>query len=141
MRPGSGRGNIPRQKRRITKALLAGVVLLAVSIPLFIPPEVIPVPGCAFHAITGLCCPTCGMTRSLHALSLGDWRASFRYHLMGPLVFAGMLLFSAVSSFEAVTGKRVALWTQGGGKKRGMVLFAVVWLVYWGVRLITGLVA
>lgn len=29
-------------------------------------------PGCPFHAITGLYCPGCGATRALHALVHGD---------------------------------------------------------------------
>jgi len=35
-------------------------------------------PACAFHQLTGLNCPGCGMTRALYALLHGDWRAALR---------------------------------------------------------------
>jgi hypothetical protein len=47
-----------------------------------------------FEALTGLPCPTTGMTRGLLALLGGDWRTSLDYHpLAVPLaaLFAGSL--------------------------------------------------
>jgi hypothetical protein len=35
-------------------------------------------PVCPFHALTGLNCPGCGMTRSLHALLHADFLAALR---------------------------------------------------------------
>ena len=130
--------NIPWQKRPIAKTLLAVFLLLAVSIPVAVPPEDIPFPGCAFHAWTGRCCPTCGMTRSLHAFSHGDWTASFRYHIMGPLVFLGTLLLSAALALEAVTGRKVTLTIQDKSRRGFCLSWVGVWFLYWGVRLIIG---
>ena len=41
------------------------------------------IPRCPFHALTGLYCPGCDSTRSIHALLTGNWRASLAFH---PLV-------------------------------------------------------
>lgn len=46
---------------------------------------------CAFHAMTGLPCPTCGITRSFAATAHGHLMEAFRYHLFGPPAFAAML--------------------------------------------------
>ena len=41
---------------------------------------------CQFRRLTGLPCPTCGVTRSLAMLAKGEWRRAVAYHPMGPLV-------------------------------------------------------
>ncbi len=45
-------------------------------------------PHCVFREWTGICCPFCGGTRSMIALSGGDWRVAFE---LNPLV-AGLAL-------------------------------------------------
>ena len=49
-------------------------------------------PRCAFHALTGLQCPGCGMTRGLHQLLHGRIGEAFRFNAMlfvfGPFLLA-----------------------------------------------------
>jgi len=45
---------------------------------------------CQFRRLTGLPCPTCGVTRSLAMLAKGEWRRAVAYHPMGPLVAAAL---------------------------------------------------
>jgi len=80
---------------------------------------------------------TCGMTRSLHAMAHGEWSASIRYHLFGPAVFLGMLLYFIIFIAEAISGKRSAMSMLIDRKIKAQVLFviALVWIVYWGTRL------
>jgi len=47
----------------------------------------LPLPRCAFHAITGCPCPTCGATRCLLALLHGHLGAALAWN---PLVFAAL---------------------------------------------------
>lgn len=64
---------------------------------------------CTFHAMTGLPCPTCGITRSFAATAHGHLVEAFRYHLFGPPAFAAIL----GSSLWAFTGKpfpRIKPW-------------------------------
>jgi hypothetical protein len=49
-------------------------------------PNVIPL--CGFHALTGLWCPGCGLTRGTRALMHGDIQQSLGYNLFTPLVLA-----------------------------------------------------
>lgn len=42
-------------------------------------------PGCPFHALTGLFCPGCGVTRALHALIHGDPVLALRMNLLAML--------------------------------------------------------
>jgi hypothetical protein len=43
---------------------------------------------CQMRRVTGLPCPTCGITRSLSMLTKGEWRRACAYHPLGPVVAA-----------------------------------------------------
>src|SRR5206468_11756997 len=61
-------------------------------------------PSCEFLTLTGLPCPTCGMTTSFSWFVRGDWLASFYVQPMGfVLALATGALFWA-SLFMALTG-------------------------------------
>lgn len=55
-------------------------------------------PPCLFHALTGLQCPGCGLTRMLHALVHGDIRRAASMNLM---VLASLPALGAISLNEA----------------------------------------
>ncbi len=122
---------------RIMRIVLAGGLFIVLLILFTVPPATLPLPACVFHSVTGHSCLTCGMTRSLHAMLHGELAASFRYHLLGPAVFAGMLLCLILFAFEAVSGNRLSFNLSGALKKQAVALLAAVWFLYWGARLFT----
>ncbi len=122
-------------RRRIIRALLASALLLAFLILFFVPPADLPFAVCAFHSITGHSCLTCGMTRSLHAITHGEVAASIRYHLLGPVVFLGMLLCFTLFAAEAIRGKKSLIPINRKIKTQVFFMIALVWIVYWGARL------
>lgn len=77
-------------RRRAPETLLAaglgGALALSTAVPystLLRGPVV-----CPFLAVTGIPCPTCGMTRSWNLTAHGDITAALALHPMGPLTFA-----------------------------------------------------
>ena len=80
--------------------------------------------SCPLHAITGVPCPTCFLTRATGAALSGDLSESLQWHVFGPVVAGGLLLLSAVSlhqrrliplrpsstSFVASGGALIAYW-------------------------------
>lgn len=77
--------------------LVGGASLCLLGVALVTPG--IQLPRCAFKTITGLPCPTCGVTRTIIALSRGDVdRAMFMNPLAAILCAAGVLylLYAAV---------------------------------------------
>jgi hypothetical protein len=44
-------------------------------------------PACPFHALTGLNCPGCGLTRGFHALSRGDVLSALQFNALIPFYF------------------------------------------------------
>jgi hypothetical protein len=66
-----------------------------------------PVGGlCLSHALFGLECPFCGMTRSFVALAHGDLAAALRFHPAGPLLFAAMLILVGAVAIAAARRSR-----------------------------------
>ena len=122
---------------RWIKALVAAALVVALAAIWLIPPEDSVFPACAFHALTGHSCLTCGLTRSLYAMAHGDFITSLQYHIVGPVMFFGMILCSAVFLFEAISGRRTKLTASAKGTNRVVLLLSIVWLVYWGARVIT----
>ena len=92
-------------ERRRTKAKHAGVfALLVLGTALLDPDRPLPFEVCGFKYLTGLPCPTCGLTRALcHALR-GDWTQSLSYHPAGLLLAVALvawILWSAAEAFRA----------------------------------------
>ncbi len=44
-------------------------------------------PACPFHALTGLNCPGCGLTRGFHALFQGDILTALHFNALLPVYF------------------------------------------------------
>ena len=66
----------------ITLGIAASAFVLLLLF-LFNPTEVILVPKCSFHELTGLNCPGCGMQRFLHALMHGHFSEAIHYNYAG----------------------------------------------------------
>jgi hypothetical protein len=80
----------PRQRRTIRLGVLAVLVALAAGGVLYVavvpPAESSFLPKCWLHSFTGLHCPGCGLTRSLHALLNGQVVQALAYHPLALLV-------------------------------------------------------
>ena len=127
------------QKDRLARGVFAAGLFIALSVIFLVPPENLPFATCAFHSLTGYSCLTCGLTRSLHAISHGALISSLRFHMMGPFLFLMMILFSILLSFESVTGKQRVFHFGGESVKKLVSVITIIWLLYWGTRFITEL--
>jgi hypothetical protein len=57
---------------------------------------------CWVHALFGIDCPMCGMTRSFVALAHGRVSDAFHFHPAGPLLFAAMVAVVIAVTMVAV---------------------------------------
>ena len=94
---------------------------------------------CPFHALTGLPCPGCGLTRSTMACLHGRLDEALSWHLLGPLVPVVFLAAVTVVVLPARRGEALIdrLWRTERRLHAGWVLLAVL-VGYWVLRL-TGL--
>jgi hypothetical protein len=92
--------------RLLAFGLLAGTLLL----PL-VAFDWVTAPGslvlCPLRAVTGVPCPSCGLTRALAHLERGHWAEAVRFHPFAPLVFLLVLALAVMLAFELVTGKTI----------------------------------
>ncbi len=84
-------------------------------------------PACPFHAVTGVDCPFCGMTRATLALGAGDVRGALALHPLAPVVVIGTLALLVIVAL----GRGDLLLTG----KRPLALLAAV-AVIWILRLV-----
>ena len=63
-------------------------------------------PGCPFHALTGLFCPGCGATRAVHALIHGDPLLAMRMNLLATLAIPllPLMLLRSLRGPDPATG-------------------------------------
>ncbi|MEO0756385.1 MAG: DUF2752 domain-containing protein [Cyanobacteria bacterium J06648_16] len=66
--------------------------------------------GCPMKALTGIPCPTWGMTRSVVAIATLHPHQSLHYHLFGPLVLVLAPLLALLLAKELYTRRTSPLW-------------------------------
>ncbi len=116
--------------RLLALALLAGVLLLPLlAFDWVTKPDSQVL--CPLRAVTGIPCPSCGLTRALAHLERGHWAEAVRFHPFAPFVFLLVLALAIMLIFELATGRTVI--GNPLGKRRdvylvfaGLVVFQVV---------------
>lgn len=120
-----------------SKVIYLSLISVILIFSIFINPDKISLSTCAFKDLTGHSCLTCGLSRSLYAVSHLHIIESFGFHLMGPFVFFFLLFFFLKFSIEIITGREILFNVNSIVKKTGIVLFASLWLVFWAVRFLS----
>ena len=123
---------------RRSRATEAGVVtLLLVALALADPDHPLPVDLCAFRYLTGLPCPTCGLTRALcHALR-GHWGRSLGYHPAGILAATAFVGWVLWSSIEVVRGQPLADVERGRLSTSILAAGITIAMVNWLLQLVS----
>ncbi len=109
-------------------AIAAGVILLYQRFPAIDSGY-----ACPFHALTGLDCFGCGLTRSLGYASHLDLATAIQCHLMGPLLLGIAIIASVLWGSEGVGGHRVVRTSWGAW--RVITIVGAIWISYGALRL------
>ncbi len=65
---------------------------------------------CPIRHLTGVPCPTCGMTRSFMAIAQGNWQQAISMHLFGPVLFGIFCVTILHVGFELASNQRLGGW-------------------------------
>jgi hypothetical protein len=72
------------------------------------PSRPLPFEVCVFHSVTGLPCPTCGMTRAVCHAVHGHWAQSIALHPAGLILAVGLAGWMLWATAEAWRGRPIA---------------------------------
>jgi hypothetical protein len=128
---------LPRSTRLVRFVMALGLATAVGSIMLQQAGPLLP--ACLFRELTGVSCLTCGLTRSLVAASHGNIFLALRFHLLGPLILAVMLLVCATCAAEALTGRRIARFLNRVRRRQVVLGTAALWIIYGVARAIVEL--
>lgn len=112
------------RKRAIEVALGAAVLLAAIYALRQYGPDGW-LPACAFHTLTGLNCPCCGMTRATVAALHGHLGNAFRLNPLGMLLLPPAMLGLGLELIGWVRGKPLP-WRMHLGTRTGWCLLVTV---------------
>lgn len=89
---------------------------------------------CIFHRLSGLPCPSCGMTRALFAAAHFKFREAFAWHPIGPMLFAAAIVALLIFAIESAIGR--SLIPIGEREIKVMLIsFVVCMLLCWIIRI------
>ncbi len=80
---------------------------------------------CPLRAVTGIPCPSCGLTRSLAHLERGHWAEALKFHPFSPLIFVLALALFFLLVLELATHKAI-IFNPLKNRRSVYLLFAVV---------------
>lgn len=96
-------------------------------------------PPCSLVVLTGLPCPTCGMTTAFAHAARGQFAAAWLAQPAGLMLALGIIAFAGQSLYTAATG-RIVRWpgTRWSASKIALIV-VVIFLGGWGFKLLVGL--
>jgi len=117
--------------RRITRIVLASILLLGLLFFSLFNPLNYPITSCGFKNIFGIPCPSCGLSRSVFSFSHFHFQEAFGYNLMGPiLLFISIIIFTLLM-FEAISGKKITVYNFRKTRIILIFIFFTIWLGTW----------
>ncbi len=120
----------------LPKAIFLSILILGFLLSIFWNPEKVNLLPCYFNKITGFSRPTCGLTRSFHAVSHLHFQEAFQLHLMGPVIYFSLVFLFLKFSFEIVTRKQIQIKVNPVVTKAMLFVFLGLWLGFWLIRLL-----
>lgn len=128
--------NAPLQRREKIHAMVTAAVLTAVLVFTAADDSVRSVlPGCLFKRMTGLPCPSCGLTRAFHAASRLDISRAFTCHVLGPILYGGLIILLILALLRLLMNRKI-IRLPAGMLRILLLLFFVLYIGVWIIGLL-----
>lgn len=90
-------------------------------------------PPCAFYVLTGIPCPSCGLTTSFSLMVHGRFLRAFQAHYFGPLLFMAVIGYLVLLLVSMARGQRLQIdwpsWMPLTILLTGFGLYLACWIV------------
>ena len=113
---------------------IAGILLILLF-TIFWNPEQANLLPCYFHEITGHSCPSCGLTRSFHAIAQLNFQQALEFHPMGIIIYLVLLMFLLKFILEIILRKEIRVSLNAWVKKFALAGVLFVWMGWWIIKL------
>jgi Protein of unknown function (DUF2752) len=91
---------------------------------------------CPLRSLTGIPCPTCGMTRSFVAIAQGNLNTAIEHHLFGPAIFLLFLVGTIFVLWELKTNKNLISFCRRKFAKSSVYFsIGIFYLGYYAIRM------
>jgi len=120
-------------KKAAAPAFAAGAAVLAASALLPLPAangRIAGIPDfCLFYRITGLPCPSCGLTRAFVCIGHGELQQSLHWHPIGWVVYGAVVLITLRAGATMLSGRPVLPLSGAATRALGWVSVCVLIVV------------
>ena len=117
--------------------IIGGFVILAVLLfSALINPIKVGLFTCAFHEKTGYNCPTCGLSRSFHAISHLNIQESFKFHPLGPIVYLVLLFLLVKFAFEILSRTEIQIKLNSIITRMFFIILMTLWISLWLIQVL-----
>lgn len=131
---------------RVAYLTLAGGCLATVGIARLLEPNAagygthrqLGLPPCLFRAVTGLPCPSCGMTTCFAYAARLDWSRAWITQPFGLILFCGFLVAAPALLFLAWRGTPLETAARSVTRTGYLLAFLACYLAGWSWKLILG---
>lgn len=131
----------PRTDKRLTASQLLNRALIVASLALILFASLVWNPGetrlfsCYFHELTGYPCPSCGLTRSFHAMTHLKFQQAMKLHPVGLILYAALLIFLFITLMEIILKRAVRVAMPAWMKISAIGGMFTFWTVWWIIRI------
>ncbi|AZA09848.1 DUF2752 domain-containing protein [Corynebacterium pseudopelargi] len=87
-----------------------------------------PIPVCPSKTLFGLCCPLCGASRMVYALSEGDLVQAAHFNAL-LLLFVPLMAWSAIAWAFRRSGRDLPSWERWPGALTMVISAAMIWFL------------
>ena len=119
--------HVPRRPDWPVAAVLCGALWLALMVVTVLVLHG-PGPPCWFHRLTGVACPTCGLTRGALRLLDGHPLDAWAHN---PLFFTLLAWLAGATAVRVATGRRVRFLLSAGERKAAWAVAALLLAANW----------
>lgn len=122
--------------QKLNRYIFIAGILLIFLFTLFKNPANVNLVPCYFHEITGHSCPSCGLTRSFHAMAQLNFQQATEFHPMGVILYFVLLALLLKFTFEVASHKGIRVRLNAWVKRLALAGVLFLWMGWWMIKLL-----